>query len=46
MVRRQLCVFLREDYPSFDFQPTATDDGADPHTLLAFTYREQPSRWQ
>ena len=39
-------LFLREDYPPFDFQPTATDDGADPHTLVAFTYPEQLSRWQ
>jgi hypothetical protein len=39
-------LFLREDYPPFDFQPTAADDGADPHTLVSFTYPEQMSRWQ
>ena len=26
-------LFLREDYPPFDFQPTAADGGVDPHTL-------------
>jgi ABC-type uncharacterized transport system YnjBCD permease subunit len=39
-------LFLHEDYPPFDFQPTAADDGIDPHTLVAFTYPEQMSRWQ
>jgi len=39
-------LFLREEYPPFDFQSTATDDGADPHTLVTFTYPEQMSRWQ
>jgi len=28
------------------FQPTAADDGADPHTLVTFSYPEQLSRWQ
>lgn len=39
-------LFLREDYPPFDFQPTAADDGADPHTLVTFTYPEQMARWK
>jgi Domain of unknown function (DUF4389) len=39
-------LFLREDYPPFDFQTTATDDGADPHTQVSFIYPEQMSRWQ
>jgi len=39
-------LFLREEYPPFDFQPAATDDGADPHTLVTFTYPEQMSRWK
>lgn len=39
-------LFLREGYPPFDFQSTAADDGADPHTLVTFTYPEQMSRWQ
>lgn len=39
-------LFLREGYPPSDFQPTATDDGADPPTLVTFTYPERMSRWQ
>jgi Domain of unknown function (DUF4389) len=39
-------LFLREQYPPFDFQTTAADDGADPHTQVNFTYPEQMSRWQ
>lgn len=39
-------LFFRAEYPPFDFQPTATDDGADPPTLVTFTYPEQLSRWQ
>jgi hypothetical protein len=39
-------LFLHEDYPPFDFQPNADDDGLDPHTRVTFTYPEQMSRWQ
>jgi hypothetical protein len=39
-------LFLREEYPPFDFQPTATDDDADPHTSVTFAFPEQLSRWQ
>jgi hypothetical protein len=39
-------LFLREDYPPFDFQPSVDDDGADPHTIVTFTYPEEMSRWQ
>jgi hypothetical protein len=39
-------LFLREEYPPFDFEPAAADDGVDPHTLVTFTYPEQMSRWQ
>ncbi|MEV0258551.1 DUF4389 domain-containing protein [Streptomyces sp. NPDC050732] len=39
-------LFLHEDYPPFDFQATADDDRADPHTLVTFTYPEQMSRWR
>lgn len=39
-------LFLHEDYPPFDFQPNADDDGVDPHTVVTFTYPEQMSRWQ
>jgi hypothetical protein len=39
-------LFLREEYPPFDFQPAAADDGVDPHTLVTFAYPERMSRWQ
>src|SRR6195952_934901 len=39
-------LFLHEDYPPFDFQPSAEDDGADPHTLVTFSYPDQMSRWK
>jgi hypothetical protein len=37
--------FLREDYPPFDFQPAASDDGVDPHTMVTLTYPETLNRW-
>lgn len=39
-------LFLHEDYPPFDFQPAAADDGVEPHTAVTFTYPEELSRWQ
>lgn len=39
-------LFLHEDYPPFDFQPAAEDDGADRHTVVTITYPEQLGRWQ
>ena len=39
-------LFLREEYPPFDFQSAADDDGVDPRTLVTFTYPERMSRWQ
>jgi hypothetical protein len=39
-------LFLHENYPPFDFQPTATDNGVDPHTFVTFVYPEQLSRWR
>jgi len=39
-------MFLHEDYPPFDFQPTAADDGVEPHTTLTFTYPERLDRWK
>ncbi|MGA8014552.1 MAG: DUF4389 domain-containing protein [Candidatus Dormiibacterota bacterium] len=39
-------LFLREDYPPFDFQPAAGDDGLDPHTVVTFTYPDQLNRWK
>lgn len=37
---------LHEGYPPFSFQPTAADDGADPHAVVTLTYPEHLSRWQ
>lgn len=39
-------LFLREDYPPFDFQPAANDDGADPHTVVTLTYPDELNRWK
>jgi hypothetical protein len=39
-------MFLHEDYPPFDFQPAATDDGIEPHTTLSITYPEHLNRWK
>ncbi len=38
-------MFLHEDYPPFDFQPAATDDGVDVHSALTIEYPEELSRW-
>ena len=38
-------LFLRENYPPFDFQPAADDDGVDPHTVVTLTYPEVLNRW-
>ena len=39
-------LFLHEDYPPFDFQPAAADDGAEPHTMLSIAYPEHLDRWK
>jgi hypothetical protein len=39
-------LFLHEDYPPFDFQPSADDDGVEPHTTLAIAYPEELNRWK
>jgi hypothetical protein len=39
-------LFLHEDYPPFDFQPTAGDDGVEPHTMLSISYPEHLNRWK
>lgn len=39
-------LFLHDDYPPFDFQPAAADDGLEPHTAVAFAYPEELSRWK
>jgi hypothetical protein len=38
-------LFLRADYPPFDFRPASDDDGGDPHTLVTLTYPESLNRW-
>ena len=39
-------LFLHEDYPPFDFQPGAADDGSESHSLVTFAYPEELSRWK
>lgn len=39
-------LFMHEDYPPFDFQPAAADDGVEPHTTLSINYPEQLNRWK
>src|ERR687886_524964 len=39
-------LFLHEDYPPFDFQPAADDDGVEPHTAVSLTYPEELDRWK
>ena len=39
-------LFLHEDYPPFDFQPSATDDGVEVHSALNLTYPEHLERWK
>src|SRR5436305_10731507 len=39
-------MFLHEDYPPFDFQPAADDDGVEPHTTLSIAYPERLNRWK
>ena len=39
-------MFLHQDYPPFDFQPGADDNGVEAHTTLSFTYPEHLNRWK
>src|ERR671929_631866 len=39
-------LFLHEDYPPFDFQPAADDDGVEPHTMVSLAYPEELGRWK
>jgi hypothetical protein len=39
-------LFMHEDYPPFDFQPSAPDDGVEPHTALSIAYPEELNRWK
>ena len=38
-------LFLHEDYPPFEFQPAAVDDGVS-QSSVSFTYPDELSRWQ
>jgi hypothetical protein len=39
-------LFLHDDYPPFDFELTADDDGTEPHTRLSIVYPEHLGRWK
>jgi len=39
-------LFLHEDYPPFDFQPSSDDDGVEPHTVVSLAYPEALNRWK
>jgi hypothetical protein len=39
-------LFLHEDYPPFDFNPGADDDGHQAHTALTIAYPEHLNRWK
>jgi hypothetical protein len=39
-------LFLHEDYPPFDFEPGAADDGVEPHTTVDLVYPEALARWK
>ncbi len=39
-------LFMHEDYPPFDFEPAAADDGVEPHTKLSIVYPEHLDRWK
>jgi hypothetical protein len=38
-------LFMHDDYPPFDFQPAAADDGVESHTKLSIAYPEHLGRW-
>jgi len=39
-------LFLHEDYPPFDFLPSAADDGVEPHTSVTIVYPGTLNRWK
>lgn len=39
-------LFLHDEYPPFDFQPSADDDAETPDTTVSFTYPGEMSRWK
>ena len=38
-------LFMHQDYPPFDFEPSSEDDGVEPHTSLRLSYPDQMQRW-
>ena len=38
--------FMHEDWPPFDFQPAAADDGVERHATLSIAYPEHLNRWK
>jgi roadblock/LC7 domain-containing protein len=39
-------LFLHDTYPPFDFTPSASDDGKQPHGQLSVQYPDQLNRWK
>jgi Domain of unknown function (DUF4389) len=39
-------LFLHDDYPPFEFNPSADDDGHEAHTTLTIAYPERLNRWK
>lgn len=39
-------LFMHEDYPPFDFEPSSEDDGLEAHTSLRLSYPEHLERWK
>jgi Domain of unknown function (DUF4389) len=39
-------LFMHEQFPPFDFQPSADDDAEAPYTTVNFAYPDEMSRWK
>lgn len=39
-------MFMHDDYPPFDFEPTSADNGLEPHARLSIAYPEHLDRWK
>jgi hypothetical protein len=39
-------LFMHEDYPPYDFEPSSEDDGVEPHTSLRLSYPDDLERWK
>jgi hypothetical protein len=39
-------LFMHEDYPPYDFDPSSEDDGVEPHTSLRLSYPDDLERWK